>query len=148
MTRRIIVGWIPPVNRYYNRPYYAFGGIKMTEYIEREAAIQALGDEPEIWCERDPAEIQERNDWYYYRDIIEAIPVADVTPVRHGHWIFEEDEKKSWCTKAICSACGNVVENNLGLSVDTRRQYFLEDNHCCRICGAFMDRKEDEDEVS
>lgn len=53
----------------------------MKEYIEREAAIQALGDEPEMWYERDPVEIQEQNDWNYYKHCIEAVPAADVVEV-------------------------------------------------------------------
>ena len=53
----------------------------MKEYIEREAAIQSLGDEPEMWYERDPVEIQEQNDWNYYKHCIEAVPAADVVEV-------------------------------------------------------------------
>lgn len=131
----------------------------MAEYIEREPLIkycttmlnlaqkhvQSGHGESDIWKAIHRAQQEERKE---FLELLKNAPVVDAIPIQHGHWIFEEDEEKSWCTKAICSACGNVVENNLGLSVDTRRQYFLEDNHCCRICGALMDGKEDEDEVS
>lgn len=97
----------------------------MKEYIERETVLTAFGNEPEVWCERDPVEIQERNDWHYYRDIVGAIPVADVAPVRHGRW-------DSNSIAIVCSECGrafNLVE------------MFA---HYCPWCGALMDGKEDE----
>ena len=55
-------------------------------YITKEQALAALGLEPEVWCENDPAEIQERNDWYYYRDALEAVPELDVSPVIEAQW--------------------------------------------------------------
>ena len=66
----------------------------MAEYIERKAAIQALGDEPEAWYEHDPVEIQEQNDWDYYKHCIEAVPVANVAPVRHGRWIDDRRRER------------------------------------------------------
>ena len=131
----------------------------MKEYIEREPLIkycmamfnlaqrhiQSGYGESDVWKAIHRTQQEERKE---FLELLKGAPVADVAPMRHGHWIFEEDEEKSWCTKAICSACENVVENNLGLSIDTGRQYFLEDNHYCRICGALMDRKVDNHEIS
>ena len=51
------------------------------DYISREAAIQSLGGEPEIWYGNDPAENQENADWHYYKEALEAVPAADVVPV-------------------------------------------------------------------
>ena len=93
----------------------------MGEYIEREAAIQALGDEPETWYEHDPVEIQEQNDWDYYKHCIEAIPVADVAPVRHGRWI---DCSNGW----MCSMC---------------ERDSIYDTSYCPHCGALMDEAVD-----
>ena len=53
----------------------------MSEYIKREAAIQALGDEPEIWSDYDPEERAENGAWHYHKHCLEAVPVADVAPV-------------------------------------------------------------------
>ena len=113
----------------------------MKEYIEREAAIQALGDEPEIWCERDPVEIQEQNDWNYYKHCIEAVPAADVVEVRHGRWIFTEYEFFT------CSVCGESYYN--GAESTAQAESYLNSGHTykyCPNCGARMD-KEDKHEA-
>ena len=52
----------------------------MDDYISRQAAIEALGDEPESWNDTD-AEIAERNQWRLDSLAIEAVPSADVVPV-------------------------------------------------------------------
>lgn len=94
----------------------------MKEYIEREAAIQALGDEPEVWYEHDPVEIQEQNDWGYYKHCIEAVPVADVAPVRHGRWIL-------------------VDKNGTGVCSECHRQDYIDPLATyCRYCGALMNK--------
>ena len=102
----------------------------MKEYIEREAAIQALGDEPETWSEHDPVEIQEQNDWNYYKHCIEAVPAADVVEVRHGRW---EMAPCNGVCDIRCSSCGYCP----GIG-------FYSPNYCPN-CGARMD-KEDEHE--
>ena len=102
----------------------------MKEYIEREATLAALGDEPEVWCENDPSEIQERNDWHYYRDTIEAVPKADVMPVRHGCWL------KCSNGTPYCSVCG-ANERDTYKAVTRERKY-------CYSCGALMDGEEND----
>ena len=47
------------------------------------------------------------------KDVINLIinlPVADVTPVRHGRWI--EQEKYNFGTMYDCSICGNRILDN------------------------------------
>lgn len=44
------------------------------EIIRRADALEALGEEPMVWCEDDPAQVQEHNDWEYMIDVINAIP--------------------------------------------------------------------------
>lgn len=97
----------------------------MKEYIEREAVILALGDEPEVWCEHDPVEIQERNDWNYYKHCIEAVPAADVAPVRHGRWNDINPTVLNLGVNWICrcSLCG--------CPQDYKHNY-------CPNCGALM----------
>ena len=70
-------------------------GDRMAEYIEREAAIDRL--EKLFQLQASTA-----------RAIIEAIPAADVAPVRHGRWIKANG---SWATPGgdpvwECSECG------------------------------------------
>ena len=91
-------------------------------YIEREAAIQALGDEPEVWYERDTVEIQEQNDWDYYKRCIEAVPAAD--GCCDGD-MFEEPED-----------CTCVPEENLSCDVIPPEQE--------SACGACDETADDE----
>lgn len=44
------------------------------EIIRRTDALEALGEEPIVWCEDDPAQVQEHNDWEHMIDAINAIP--------------------------------------------------------------------------
>lgn len=112
----------------------------MKEYIEREAAILALGDEPVVWDDYDMDGRAQSYAWSAHRRGIERVPAADVAPVRHGRWIFKEDDKMPWCTQAICSECGAVVENNSHLSTPDLQQYFVGENKYCRRCSARMDK--------
>jgi len=43
------------------------------EIIRRVDALEALGEEPMVWCEDDPVQVQERNDWQYAVDSINAV---------------------------------------------------------------------------
>lgn len=44
------------------------------EIIRRTDALEALGDEPMVWYDDDPVQVQERNDWEHMIDAINAIP--------------------------------------------------------------------------
>ena len=80
----------------------------MAEYIEREAAIQAV----------------EKTLWQYQQSVIEIrkVPAADVIPVRHGRWIApflsgggSICAECSYCHKIriiddYCSACGTIMD--------------------------------------
>lgn len=61
-------------------------------------------------------------------DRINDIPVADVRPERHGHWVYHHDIHG---ISYICSNC------NCGVS-DT------DTEHYCHYCGAKMDGKDGE----
>ena len=64
---------------------------------------------------------------------IDEIPAADVAPVRHGHWI----EQENWAPDDYyytCSACGEDYN-----TIDGTPDY-----NFCPHCGAKMDEKEDE----
>lgn len=59
--------------------------------------------------------------------IAEKQPIAEVEPVRHGHWIDSEDEYGSY---SRCSKCGDEFTNWEGDRAHTDR---------CPTCGAHMD---------
>ena len=44
------------------------------EIIRRTDALEELGEEPMVWCEEDPAQVQKHNDWEHMIDAINAIP--------------------------------------------------------------------------
>ena len=44
------------------------------EIIRRKDALEALGEEPMVWYDDDPVQVQERNDWEHMIDAINAIP--------------------------------------------------------------------------
>lgn len=82
----------------------------MSDYIEREAALRRI-ESCAGWSR--PSESA-------YEDI-QAMPAADVVPVRHGHWY---DVGSLSCR---CSACG--CKNN-------------KETAYCPNCGAKMDKGE------
>ena len=51
----------------------------MDKYIKLQDAIDALGEEPEIWCETDE-ESAIRNQWERDKVAIEAVEPEDVVP--------------------------------------------------------------------
>lgn len=63
------------------------GGLIMAEYIEREALIKRLTSAGAM-C-----------DWGLY--LIKDEPAADVTPIRHGEWVWGGFDGKGypvWCS--------------------------------------------------
>lgn len=82
----------------------------MTEYIEREAYRDLFTEER---CLYSCAEIKE---------FVDAIPAADVQPVKHGRWIPSEDDEKVFG----CSECYSVI-------------YGYRRANYCPKCGAKMD---------
>ena len=85
----------------------------MAEYIEREAAIEAV---KHAWAKGlEPSQY------------IEIIPAADVAPVRYGRWI----DKGGY---AVCTECGG----RSGIQYDGVEPIPLMTQFCPN-CGAKMD---------
>ena len=85
------------------------------EYIEREALVERLKKE-ECDCE-----------WLW---TILDIPAADVSPVKHGHWISLDD----YFEDAECSECGDAL-----VIGDCSFNDFCECYKFCPNCGAKME---------
>lgn len=95
----------------------------MTEYIEREAAVQAL--------------LRERKTYRYTQEICAVancalviekdVQSADVAEVRHGRWVFNRHQAPNE-KLYFCSLCAE------GESDNGRDKY-------CPNCGAKMDGK-------
>ena len=88
----------------------------MAEYIEREAAEDAVGE----------AHLKGLNPLWELRDV----PAADVAPVVHGRWIQVDS------TKCRCSHCDIIALIAL---------YPHGDKNFCPNCGAKMDGSKWED---
>ena len=105
----------------------------MAEYIEREAAVNALTS---IAVQVSDSKVRTVAKCI---NAVELLPAADVAPVRHGEWIlghvepgyFTPGGNRPW----ICSKCGQVVSWSLA-----RPEY-----NYCPNCGAKMDGGENND---
>lgn len=56
---------------------------------------------------------------------VDKVPTADVKPVRHGHWVFNDRDGYAFCT-----AC------------KTKMNPYVYGYGYCPMCGARMDGKE------
>lgn len=103
----------------------------MAEYIEKSFAIEAIKslypDMPRIdFCGSLRKWHEDNKNFMQCKMAIEAIPAADVAPVRHGKW--EERQSPNWPTEDYCSECGWTKH------IEDGRYY-----HYCPHCGAKMD---------
>lgn len=57
------------------------------DLISRQAAIEALGEEPEVWTGKDEYAQGLNNQWHYDKNAIKALPSVDAVPVT---WIEGE----------------------------------------------------------
>lgn len=103
----------------------------MAEYIEKDEALAIIENKQREIC---PMGRYSRNsvygsdretfdDWQEILDEIDAIPAADVAPVRYGEWI-----ERAW--RPTCSLCGFS-----GSLIDAPILPFKY----CPNCGAKMD---------
>ena len=110
-------------------------GKTMSDYIKREDALELINK-----CVSHTSPKSKVMDFHHGEinglnwasDIIEAIPSANVTPVRHGHWVesFKVNAPPTLRSRWTCSWCGNV------------QTYGATDY--CPNCGARMDGESDE----
>lgn len=61
----------------------------MPEYIEREALINSIEDNPHLPVSR----------------IIKEVPAADVAPVVHGEWETSDTPLGKCCVCSVCGSC-------------------------------------------
>ena len=128
----------------------------MTEYLKKEAVLDLFGEVPAytgyetypvgvhtLICEIAPL----------IKDEIRKIPVADVAPVRHGHWILEAHNERvnyRWNVTAECSECCDEKKEIYagflpGVPDYLAKEVILADaksvklSNYCPNCGARMD---------
>ena len=101
--------------------------LTMAEYIEREA----ISEEIRKYYYKNPPNFSygegfDRGLDRAQRAILDA-PSADVAPVRHGRWIWNEEGEIDWEQFYRCSNCGN-------------KEYW--ESNFCPNCGCKMDLEE------
>ena len=90
------------------------------EYIEREATYKACEAYFSGVCVYDVSASEVIND---FENVIEAVPTADVAPVRHGHWIINSDGYYPQCSECMseprgrgmtkyCGECGTKMDGD------------------------------------
>ena len=110
----------------------------MAEYIEREALYEKAywhGEHPDVGNPFpdgvDAIDIED----------VDAIPAADVAPVRHGRWMFGKDLPYSWGQipknkyHLYCSEC---LEQAFNRSEDNDPDFDVDTSYCPN-CGTTMD---------
>ena len=98
------------------------------EYIEREAIEKAFAEEISTNYLDDYAK-----GFQAALLAVMSIPIADIAPVRHGHWIEEYD---CGYITPHCSECGETALTKEETSYD-----YVYSSYCPR-CGAKMDKTE------
>lgn len=100
----------------------------MAEYIEREAAIDAI---MKVYVRTAGYKARERV--FEAKEAVHRLPVADVAPVVHGRWIEQEDQMLD--VYYTCSACKE--DFYIETTGYTEKDLFLYTY--CPNCGAKMD---------
>ena len=101
----------------------------MDDLISRQAAIDALGEEPEVWSNDNEYELGMRNQWLYDRKTLESLPPAQLQR-RTGKWISLDDFRGKYNTCGYeCSECG---------------EYSGYEENYCPNCGARMVKEDEE----
>lgn len=103
----------------------------MSDLIDRQQAIDALGEEPEVWEDDDEYGMGQRSEWCYIKETIEKLPTAH-SKRKKGKWI--NHRKDDGHNIADCDQCGNAI------------QWFDGDEiprYCC-MCGADMRGESDD----
>lgn len=99
----------------------------MADLIDRQAAIDALGERPMVWVESD-YELGARNQ--YDADVLAIETVPSAQPEwKRGKWIRQDNKGKPFYGWYQCSECGAVIGGKVNF---------------CSECGADMREVDDE----
>lgn len=95
----------------------------MAEYIKRDDIIAEID---KGFHETDPTG-EEQFGFLKCRKIAREIPAEDVSPVRHGRWIYHAETIHT-LAHTRCSVCSSI-----------RYEHYVNDFRFCPSCGARMD---------
>ena len=97
----------------------------MSEYISREAAVEAV----EIALNKYNLLL---STFRVIRDSVKDVPAADVAPVVHARWVFEDEDDY----RPRCAKCDHIASGD-------SENYYL--SNYCPNCGACMKEEQDND---
>ena len=99
----------------------------MDDLISRQAAIDSLEEEPEVWDDDDEYGMGQRSEWCHIKKTIEKLPSADVRENVRGKWITDHLVSTGGGTYPVlrCSECEN-------------QEPMLMAKKFCPNCGADM----------
>lgn len=101
----------------------------MAEYIEREAAIDAI---MKVYVRTAGYKARERV--FEAKEAVHRLPVADVAPVAHGRWVHSRYENCSEQFELVkCSQCNHEAY---------AMAFYVRGGNYCPNCGARMDEEE------
>lgn len=134
------------------------------EFIEKQAAIEALGEEPEVWSTDNEWDMGAQEQWRFDHAAIEAIQPADVRPVVRGRREIEMaemtlNEAIEHAKEVAKTSCGDCAKEHGRLAgwleelvafkrvaptpadvrpvVRGRWEWNEDDGHCyCTVCGS------------
>lgn len=73
--------------------------------ISRQAAIDALGDEPEVWTGKDEYAMVLNNQWHYDRNAIKAVPSAQPEIIRCTECKHYREYDSKYVENAVVVQC-------------------------------------------
>ena len=104
------------------------------EYIEREAVMKIIDD---YGCTHGGTLDSHSGAVDVVGSAIYKLPAADVAPVKHGHWVYNQNGHDWGLGAWECSLCHSVNNN---LPIDKRfSPYVYAGSKYCPNCGAKMD---------
>lgn len=107
----------------------------MAEYIDKEFLIDTI---EELKSKALPKALL----FDHLKKVIEIFPTEDFAPVKHGHWVYNQNGHDWGLGAWECSLCHSVNNN---LPIDKRfSPYVYAGSKYCPNCGAKMDGGEGE----
>lgn len=107
----------------------------MAEYIDKEFVIDTI---EELKSKSLPKALL----FDHLKKVIEIFPTEDFAPVKHGHWVYNQNGHDWGLGAWECSLCHSVNNN---LPIDKRfSPYVYAGSKYCPNCGAKMDGGEGE----
>lgn len=85
---------------------------RMNDLINRQMAIDALGDEPEVWSGKDEYELGLNNQWHYDVNALKALPSAKPKTCEGCKHLGKWKNEVEYGCPSPCTFCKRRVADN------------------------------------